>query len=145
MLQHNAKRAIVFLSSDQIALFRLSVTSPRVSRFLRLYWRYRVQISGRRPAIMTRIYPTSLRFSPGKSWVITFSQATAASFFTLSNLLLSNHRNVRHIITWRTKRILHYHHHRHHHHHHHNHHRHVACRVLGLMTFSGPIKSLEGF
>jgi len=138
MLQHNAKRASVFLSSDKIALFRLSVTSSRMSRVLCLCWRYRVQISGRRPAITTRIYHSVHRFSPGKWWDNTFSQATAALFFTLSNLLLSNHRNVRRIITWRTKRIMH-------HHHHHNHHHHVACRVLGLMTFPGPIKSLEDF
>ena len=66
MLQHNAKRASVFFSSDKIALFRLSVTSPRVSRFLCLCWRYRVQISGRRPAIITRIYHSVPRFSSGK-------------------------------------------------------------------------------
>ena len=118
---------LIVSRNKETALFRLSVTSPRVSRFLCLCWRYRVQISGQRPAIMTTIFYSVPRFYPGKSWDIIFSQATAGSFFILSNLLLSN-RNIGRIITLRTKRTVHHHH--------------VACRVLGLMTFSGPIKSL---
>ena len=38
---------------------------------------------------------------------------------------------------------VHRHHHRHHHHHHHHHN--TACRLLGLVTCSGPTNSRELF
>jgi len=38
-----------------------------------------------------------------------------------------------------------HHHHHHHHHHYHHHHPHAACRILGLVTCFGPVKSLTAF
>jgi hypothetical protein len=34
---------------------------------------------------------------------------------------------------------------RRHHHHHHHHHHNTPCRILGLVTYSGPINSQEIF
>ena len=77
-----------------------------------------------------------------------------APFYILSNSLFTSHPIIRRRSQspWmRVKRRPrhrhghHHHHHHYHHHHHHHHHHHIACKVVGLMTTSGPINSLEVF